>query len=163
MKRTQLIISILIFFPVLLLQTTVIPLISLNGVVPDLIVILLVFYTINNNQIFGSVLGFIYGFFFDLITGSLLGSAMISKILAGFIAGYFSSENKRNIYLKPVNFSLIVFFAALVDEVIYSFFSSMDFNTNIFTLLFDHAFLPALFTAVLSIFLIFFYPKRKSF
>lgn len=161
--RTQYIISIIIFFPVLLLQTTVIPLISLSGVVPDLIVILLVFYTINNNQIFGTVLGFIYGFFFDLITGSLLGSAMISKILAGFIAGYFSSENKRNIYLKPVNFSLIVFFAAIVDAVIYSFFSSLDFNTNIFKLLFDQAFLPALFTAVLSLFLIFFYPKRKSF
>ncbi len=161
--RAQYLISIILFFPILLLQTTVIPLIAVGGVVPDLIIILLVFYTINNNQIFGAVLGFVYGFLFDMITGSLLGSAMISKTLAGFIAGYFSSENKRNIYLKPINFSLIVLFAALVDAVIYSFFSALDFYTTIFKLLFDHAFLPALFTAVISIFLIFFYPKRKSF
>lgn len=161
--RIQYILSIVLFFPVLLLQTTLIPLISINGIAPDLVIILLVFYTINNGQIFGTVLGFVYGFFFDLITGSLLGSAMISKLLAGFIAGYFSSETKRNIYLMPINFSLIVFFAALVSGFIYSFFSALDFNTTIFNLFFDHALFPAVYTAVLSLFLIFFYPKRKLF
>lgn len=161
--RAQFIIAIILFFPVLLLQTTVVPLISIGGIIPDLVLILLVFYTINNGQIFGTVLGFIFGFLFDLITGSLLGSAMIAKILAGFIAGYFSSETKRDNYLKPFNFSLIVLLAALVDSVVYSFFSAIDFNTTLMKIMFDHAFLPALFTGVISMFLIFFYPKRKSF
>jgi rod shape-determining protein MreD len=161
--RIHFLISILLFFPVLLIQTTLVPLISINGIVPDLILILLVFYTINNGQIFGTVLGFVFGFFFDLITGSLLGSAMIAKTLAGFIAGYFSSETKRSLYLQPVYFSLIVFLAAIVNSVVYSFFSALDFSTTIFKLLFDNAFLPAMYTAVISIFLIFFYPKRKLF
>lgn len=161
--RLQYILSIVLFFPVLLLQTTLIPLISIKGITPDLILILLVFYTINNGQIYGTVLGFIYGFLFDLITGSLIGSTMISKLLAGFAAGYFSSETKRNNYLMPVNFSLIIFFAALIDSVIYSFFSALDFNTTILNLFFRHALLPAIYTAVISLFLIFFYPKRKLF
>lgn len=161
--RLQFIIAIILFFPVLLIQTTLIPLVSIDGVVPDLIIILLVFYTINNGQLFGTVLGFVYGFLFDLITGSLLGSAMIAKLLAGFIAGYFASETKRDNYLKPFNFALIVLLSAVVDSIIYALFSAIDFNTTLFTLLFNHAFLPALFTATISIFLIFFYPKRKTF
>lgn len=161
--RIQYIVSIALFFPVLLLQTTLIPLVAVEGIAPDLLIILLVFYTINNGQIFGTVLGAVYGFLFDLFTGSLIGSAMMSKLLAGFIAGYFSSETKRDNYLKPFNFLLIVFLAALVNSVTFSFFSALDLNVTIFNLLFNHAFLPAIFTAVIGIFLIFFYPKRKAF
>lgn len=161
--RKQFTIAILLFFPLLLIQTTVVPLVSIQGITPDLIVILLVFYTINNGQIFGTVLGFVYGLLFDLITGSLLGSAMIAKLLAGFIAGYFSSETKRDNYLKSFNFSLIVLISAIIDSIIYSLFSAIDFNTTLLKLLFDHAFLPAIFTAFISILLIFFYPKRKTF
>lgn len=161
--RTQFIISIILFFPLLFIQTTIIPLLAIKGIVPDLLIILLVFYTVNNGQIFGTVLGFVYGFLFDLITGSLLGSAMIAKTLAGFIAGYFASETKRANYLQPFNFALIVLLAAVVDSIVYSFFSALDFNTTLVKLLFDHALFPALFTAVISMFLIFFYPKRKLF
>lgn len=161
--RIQYIISIILFFPALLLQTTLIPLIAVNGIVPDLLIILLVFYTISNGQIFGTVLGFVYGFLFDLLTGSLVGSAIMSKLLAGFVAGYFSSETKRDNYLKPFNFSLIVFIAALVNSIVHSFFSAIDFNVTILNLLINHAFLPALFTSVIGIFLIFFYPKRSPF
>lgn len=161
--RTQFIIALVLFFPLLLIQTTIVPLVSIQGITPDLIIILLVFYTINNGQIFGTVLGFVFGFLFDLITGSLLGSTMIAKLLAGFIAGYFASETKRDNYLKPINFSLIVLLSAMIDSIIYSLFSAIDFNTTLIKLLFDHAFLPAIFTAVISIFLIFFYPKRKAF
>lgn len=162
-KRSPYIKSILLFFPLLLIQTTFIPFVSVNGIVPDLIIILLVFYTINNGQIYGSVLGFIYGFLFDIITGSLLGSTMISKTLAGFIAGYFSSETKKDSYLKSNMFALIVFLSAMIDSIVYALFSAVDFNTTIFKLLFEHALFPAIYTAVLSMLLIFFYPRRRSF
>lgn len=161
--RLQFIIAILIFFPVLLLQTTIIPLISIGTIAPNIIIILLVIYTVKIGQIFGTVLGFVFGFLFDLITGSILGSAMIAKTIAGFSAGYFSSETKQNIYLKPVNFASIVFLSALIYSIIYSLFSALDFTTNVLKLLFEHALLPALFTAVISLFLIFFYPSRKLF
>ncbi|HSL89601.1 MAG TPA: rod shape-determining protein MreD [Ignavibacteriaceae bacterium] len=161
--RLQFILAVLFFFPVLLVQTTIIPLISIGNITPNIIIILLVFYTIKNGQIFGTLLGFVFGFLFDLITGSILGSSMIAKTIAGFSAGYFSSETKRAIYLKPANFSLIVFLSSLFYSIIYSLFSTLDFTTTVLNLLFEHALLPALFTAVISLFLIFFYPKRKLF
>lgn len=159
--RTYYLISILLFFPVLVIQTTVIPLISVNGIVPDLILILLVFYSLKYGQIYGTILGFVYGFLFDLITGSLLGSAMLSKTIAGFVAGYFSNENKREVYLKSYIFSLIVLLCTLIDTIVYSFFSTIDLSKSILVLFFEQAMMPALYTAVISIIVSIFYPRRS--
>jgi rod shape-determining protein MreD len=158
--RSQYILSLVIFFPLLLIQTTLIPLISINGVVPDLILILLVFYSVKRGQVYGTVLGFIYGFFFDLITGSLLGSAMLSKTLTGFIAGYFYNENKQDLYFKSYAFALVVLLCGIIDSIVYSFFSTIEFSTNILLLFFEQGFMPGLYSAVVSVFIIIFYPKR---
>lgn len=159
--RSEYIWSIVLFFPLLIVQTTIVPLIAVHGVMPDLIMILLVFYSISCGQIYGTVLGFVYGLLFDLITGSLLGSTMLSKTLAGFIAGYFSNENKRELYFKSYIFLLIVFLCSVVDLVVSSFFSSIDLTTSLVRLLFEQGILPGIYTAVLSIFVIMFYPKRS--
>ena len=87
--RSDYIYPILIFIPLAIIQTTVIPLISINGYVPDLILILLVLYTLKEGQMYGMILGFVLGFFFDLATGNVIGSTMLSKTVAGFVAGYF--------------------------------------------------------------------------
>jgi len=159
--RSEYIWSVVLFFPLLIIQTTVVPFISINGITPDLILIMLVFYTVRNGQVYGTILGFVYGFLFDLITGSLLGSAMLSKTIAGFIAGYFSNENKREIYFKTHIFVLIVFLCSVVDLIINSFFSSIDLNTSIVLLLFEQGVLPGIYTALLSALIILFYPKRS--
>ncbi len=151
----------LIFFVGLLVQVTIIPLVSINGIVPDLILIMLVYYSITRGQLYGTVLGAYYGLSVDLITGSLLGSAMLSKTLAGFIAGYFSTETKRDINISTFNFSMIVFLCSMIDTLIFSFFSAFDFNTNFVTVLFEHALLPSLYTGVVSILFIFSPFRRK--
>lgn len=159
--KTQYIFPLLLFIPLLILQTTVIPLFALFNAVPDLILILLAFYAISYGQIYGTILGFVYGFLFDLITGSLLGSAMLSKTIAGFVAGYFSNENKREAYLKSYIFSLIVLLCTLIDTIVYSFFSTIDLSKSFVVLFFEQALLPALYTAVISIIVSIFYPKRS--
>lgn len=161
--KFQYLAALIAFFPVLIIQTTFIPFISLQGVVPDLVVILLLLFTLSNDQMFGTILGFIYGFLFDLITGSLLGSAMIAKTLAGFVGGYFATETKKENYLKSYSFSLIIFLCALIDSTVFSFFSAVDITSNIFLIFFEQALLPALYTAVVSVLVVIFYPKRKMF
>ncbi len=159
--RSDYVVSILLFFPVLLVQTTLVPFIAINGIVPDLTIILLVFYTLRNGQIFGTTVGFIYGFLFDIITGSLLGSAMFSKTITGFVAGYFFNENKQDIYFKPYVFSLIVLLCSILNSVLNRFFTSIDINTNIISLIYLYGLLPSLYTSLLSIILIAFYPRRS--
>ena len=163
MIKPQYIISILLFFPLLLVQTTLVPLLAIDTVIPDLILILLVYYAITQGQIYGSILGFIYGFLFDIITGSLLGSTMIAKTLAGFTAGYFSSENKQDQYLISYNFALIIMLSSLIDSTINAFFSSLNFTSNIFMLFFQFALLPTIYTATIALMGMIFFPKKRLF
>ena len=161
--KWELITPFITFLIVLLVQLTVIPFIAIAGVIPDLILISLVYYSISRNQFYGTVLGASYGFLIDLITGSLLGSSMLSKTIAGFTAGYFSTETKKDININTYIFSLIVFICALIDSIIFSFFSAFDVQTNIFKLLFEQALLPSLYTAVVSVLFIFSPYRRRKF
>ena len=161
--KWELITPFITFFAVLLVQLTVVPLIAIAGVIPDLVLISLVYYSISRDQFYGTVLGGTYGVFLDLITGSLLGSSMLSKTIAGFTAGYFSTETKKDINIGTYIFSLIVFICALIDSIIFSFFSAFDVQTNIFKLLFEQALLPSLYTAVVSILFIFSPFRRRKF
>jgi rod shape-determining protein MreD len=161
--KWELITPFLTFFAVLLVQVTVIPLLAIAGVIPDLVLITLVYYSISRDQFYGTVLGGSYGIFLDLITGSLLGSSMLSKTIAGFTAGYFSTETKKEINLSTYIFSLIVFICALIDSIVFSFFSAFDVQTNIFKLLFEQALLPSLYTALVSVLFIFSPFRRRKF
>jgi len=161
--RALYIFAIILFFPLLLLQSTLVPLISIVGVIPDLILILLVYFTLRMGQIHGTVLGFVYGFLLDMITGNILGSAMIAKTLSGFVTGYFYNENKLDIYFKSVVFSLIVLLSATIDSFIFSFFSSVELEKSILLRFFEQGMFPGIYTAVISLILVMFHPRRNPF
>lgn len=153
---------LIVFIPVVLIQLTVVPFIAIQGVVPNLLLIAVVYFSISNGQIFGTVTGAIYGLLFDLISGNLLGSNMLSNTVAGFIAGYFSGETKREKYLYTYSFTLVVLMSALINAMIFSFFSVMDFNTNFIQALFNHALLPSIYTSIVSI-LVVIIPYKRAF
>jgi len=146
----------------LLIQITIIPLVSISGTVPNLILIILVYYSITRGQLYGTALGTLYGILVDLITGSLLGSSMLSKTLAGFTAGYFFGETKKELNINTYNFSLIVFLCAMIDTVVFSFFSAFDLQSNLFSLLFEQSLIPSLYTGVVSLLFIFSPFRRKT-
>lgn len=154
-------IPILIFIPLAVLQLTVIPLISIDFIAPDLILILIVFFTLRNGQIYGTILGFILGMLFDLASGGLIGAAMFSKTLAGFIAGYFFSEKRIETNLDSTMFIVIIFICAFVDSLFYSLLSATGASFTILSLFFEHGILPAFYTAVVSLPVIIFKPGSK--
>jgi rod shape-determining protein MreD len=155
-------VPLFVFIPVVLVQLTVIPFISIQGVVPNLVLIAVVYFSISNGQIFGTVTGASYGLLYDLISGNLVGSNMLSKTVAGFIAGYFSGETRREKYLYTYSFTLVVFISALIDSMIFSFFSVIDFNTNFLQALLNHSLLPSIYTSVVSI-LVVVIPYKRAF
>jgi rod shape-determining protein MreD len=160
--KIKYLIPFLILVPVIIIQLTIVPFISIEEVVPDLLLIALVYFSIAHGQLFGTSLGACYGLVFDLITGSLIGSNMLAKTVAGFAAGYFSSETRRDKYLYTYAFSLVVFLCSIINSVIFSFFSVIDFNTNFVTVLFNHSMLPSIYTALFSI-LVVIVPHRRSY
>ena len=155
-------IPLFVFIPVVLIQLTVIPFVSIQGVVPNLLLIAVVYFSISNGQIFGIVTGASYGLLFDLISGNLVGSNMLSLTVAGFAAGYFSGETRLEKYLYSYSFTLVVLISALINAMIFSFFSVMDFNTNFLQALFNHALLPSIYTSIVSI-LVVIIPYKRAF
>lgn len=161
--RVLYIFAIILFFPLLILQSTIVPLISIVGVIPDLILILLVYFTLRLGQIHGTILGFVYGLLLDMITGNIFGSAMIAKTISGFVAGYFYNENKLDIYFKSVAFSLIVLLGATIDSFIFSFFSSIELEKSILLRFLQQGMFPGIYTAIISLVLVMFHPRRNPF
>ncbi len=161
MQIKKFILPLIILLPVIIIQSTVIPFISINDITPDLVLILLVYFVLRTDQLTGTILGFLFGVAVDLLTGGLLGSAMLSKTISAFVAGYFSNQNKLDIYLRAFNFFLIILLCSIIDSTISSLFTSVDLSKNIFLLLYEQGFLPAFYTATLGLLISIFLPKNN--
>ena len=159
--KKDILIPALLFIPLLVMQLTIVPLISIDFISPDLILILLVYFTLLNGQLYGTIAGAAFGLLFDLFSGGLIGGSMFSKTVAGFVAGYFYNENKVDSNVNSINFTYIVFFSAFIDSFLYGIFSGVE-SSSILFLLFDKGLLPAVYTAIISIIVIVVKPKRIS-
>jgi rod shape-determining protein MreD len=109
--------SLLFFFTgllLVLLQTTFLHLLPLGPVVPDLILVLCVYWGLYHPTV-GAVLGsFALGYSVDVVSSPILGLNAFAMSLV-FLAVYLSS---RNIWVhNPMISALVVFLAALVKGV----------------------------------------------
>ncbi len=147
--------------PLLFLQVVFVPLISIETVVPDLILILVVFNSVKQGQIPGTIFGFGAGLIFDLVTGNLLGSAALAKTIAGFVAGYFST-NRIEINLKSYRFIFIILLAAFINSSTFALVTNFDLNNNLLKLIFEQGITPALYTGFISAIWIFATPTKKG-
>ncbi len=156
----QIIVQLLLIIVAFFFQIVFVPQISLSGVSPDLLLILVVFATLLKGRDFGMVFGAIIGLIFDLATGSLLGSSMFAKVLSAFIIGYFYNENKRELLIKSYRFALLVFLAGIINAFSYTLMTNFSISNGVLSLFVYAAILPALYTAVISSLVSFFVPSR---
>lgn len=138
-----------------------IPFISFGNIIPNLIVILLVYFTIRNGQVFGTILGSIFGLLFDIVSGGILGTAMFSMTIAGFVTGYFYNENKIDYYSSTLLFLIIIFLSTFVNSFIFLLLSSSEIKLTASHLILEQGVFPAIFTAVISLPLLLFNQRKK--
>ena len=125
--------------------------IAIGTIIPDLVMILLVYYALRFGQIYGTVLGSIFGLLFDIISGGILGSAMFAKTISGFIAGYFYNENKIEFNTQTMFFVLIVFISSTLNSFFYLLLTSSEIKLSASYLILQQGILPGIYTAVVSI------------
>jgi len=82
---------ILLLAAALLLQTTVLDFISIYGVKPDLIMLLVIFNGFLLGTREGAFFGFAGGLLEDLFNGSYIGINALAKMAAGYLAGSFGA------------------------------------------------------------------------
>lgn len=132
-------------------QFSLLNFVVVQGISPDLLLVLCVWISIREGRFTGTIAGFLIGLTLDIISFDLIGINAFTKTIAGFIAGSFYQEGKEQLILHGLKFLLIVFISSVVHNMIYFFFyiklSSITFIT--FFLKYGVAF--SLYTTVFAI------------
>jgi rod shape-determining protein MreD len=119
MQRTVTLTALSLAF--LLIQTTIIPRIAIGTIVPDLLLIWIVYLAFTRGQATSTTAGFLLGVLFDAVSGgdSMLGLSALTKTVAGFLAGYAYSDNKIPQNLSGMQFPLLLIAVSLVHNLLY--------------------------------------------
>jgi rod shape-determining protein MreD len=84
---------------------------TICGIKPDFVLILVLFMAILNGRVFGQLFGFGMGLLMDIIgMGSFMGLSALSKTVAGFLAGYFKNHRNRINRLTFYGLNLLIIF-----------------------------------------------------
>ena len=83
-------------------------LVSVGGITPDLLIILVVWIAIREGQFIGILAGFGCGLLFDIVSLDVLGTNALAKTFAGFAAGYFFKEKNNELTLGSLKFIFVV-------------------------------------------------------
>ncbi|MFA3782921.1 rod shape-determining protein MreD [Melioribacteraceae bacterium 4301-Me] len=134
----------------IIVQFTLVPLISIEGVVPNLPIIAVIYYTLLYGQLYGTYFGFFSGLIFDIASGGLLGAAMFTFTISAFLSGYFCNENKIEQNTSTFMFSLIVFIVSIINCFIYSAISTKVQAIGFLFLFLYTGLLPGIYTLIFS-------------
>jgi len=115
--------DILLSLLVLVLQTTVVRFLAIEGIVPDIVLLWIITIAIRRGQIPATIAGFLLGLALDLLSGpdGVLGLTAMTKTVSGFLAGYFYNENKVLQTMGGYQLLLITALVALVHNLLYFF------------------------------------------
>jgi len=118
----------LFFLVAIILQSTLIDLIQIKDIKPDIVLLLLIFYGIRKQQYYTTILGFLTGFAQDIIGGSLLGLFALSKTISGFFIIVFRKVGKfKEIHSYILVLVLTCFLHDIIFYFIYTFGSHLSF------------------------------------
>jgi len=117
---------ILMFGFLTLLQTTLIPLLSIQDIYPDLLLIGVIITGIRHGSTPAILAGCLVGFVQDAAVTHLYGLSALAKSVAGFVAGYFSREKVKYNFVITLG---VVAATALANSVLYQ--AVYYFDTNI--------------------------------
>ena len=78
-----------VFLIVFIVEISLIDIISIKGITPDIILIFLIFVSLKESQTTATLSGFGTGLFQDLFSFSMLGLYSLSKSISCFLTSYF--------------------------------------------------------------------------
>lgn len=145
-----------------MLQVTIVPMVAIGSVIPNLVIILVVSFTLREGQFLGTIFGAFSGLVFDLISGGALGTAMFATTISAFIAGYFYNENKIEYNTESMLFLLIVFISASIRSFFYLLFTASEIKLTASHLILEQGVLPGVYTALIGLPLLLYNQKERS-
>jgi rod shape-determining protein MreD len=153
---------VLVSVAALLLQTLVLPYAAVGTIVPDAVLIWIVYLSVTRGHIAGSTAGFFLGLVLDVLMGGdgMLGLSAFTKTLAGFLAGYTFSENKTVQTLTTSRFPLIVALVALVHNQFYFLVSLQGSDIPLESVVLRYGIPATIYTGLLALLPMFVFARR---
>jgi rod shape-determining protein MreD len=140
----------ILFVACFILQTSFVPSLSVLGVKPDLLMIVLFFFSIRYGVMAGVFVGFFMGLAQDLYTPAILGQNALTKTIIGACIGLFNEKVMRT---DPFVKTIILFVMFIVHDSVFMLVLLMK-NTNHFFVMVPDLFLKtiprALYSAVIA-------------
>lgn len=143
------------------IQVLTFQLISIEGITPDLLIILVVWISLYEGKLHGLFAGFIIGLIFDFISFDVIGTNALSKTVAAFVAGWFYVRDKEDIITGSYKFPLITLLAAFLHNIIYYFFYIQPSELEFRSFFLQYGIASTFYTAVFSLFVMFFKLKKR--
>lgn len=138
---------LLLFLVLILAQITLLPLISVGDLVPDVLLIGIIVLGIRQGAVVAIIAGCVVGLVQDSFVTHLFGLSSLAKSCSGFVAGYFSREKIK--YNLQVTLG-VVLATAVVHDTIYFFVYTFGTEIGLFRMLFRYALPTSLYTLVMA-------------
>ncbi len=151
---------LLLFLLATILQSTVVELFSIQGIKPDLILLLLFYISLQEGPLWGTIWGFIFGLAIDSTYAPLqLGIGSFSKACFGFLAGNWGDK----IYLEtPHSKGLFLFSLVTAHDILrYGMGKIGNYELAFWHPLFTKNLPTAAYTAILGV-IVYYLIKRQT-
>ena len=102
LRIKRILLTILMVFVCFLLQATLLQNIRVAGVIPNIMLLVVVFVAFLNGLYFGISTGMAVGLLLDFMYGSLIGINMLAFLLIGYLTGLNSRLYRRGNYIIPI-------------------------------------------------------------
>ncbi len=138
-------------------------LISVAGITPDLLLILVIWIAVIEGPMPGLLAGFTIGLLFDVISMDVIGTNALAKIITAFIAGWFYREGTLEHKLGRFRFLIIVFIGSIVHNLVYFFFYIKLSELSFFSFFTKYGLAMSLYTTVFAVFAMLFRLSGKRY
>lgn len=145
---------ILVFLAALFLQAIVVRYFEIVHWKPDLLLVVLVMFSIRRGRRAGSTAGFAVGVLNDLASGGLLGLGALARTVTGFVAGTITL-----FFRDRGQFIFTLFVSGLVQDFIYFYINTLGRDVLWNVIIFVHIIPNLLYTAIVGTVIYYFLDK----
>ncbi|NMA96094.1 MAG: rod shape-determining protein MreD [Clostridiales bacterium] len=144
------VISLIILLNIVI-ETTIMPFLSINGVIPDFMLSFIVSFGLLGGNPIAPIIGFCAGLVYDMTMGAVIGIYALGYMIIGFIIGAIEDSIYVDSFIVPMALAMV---AAVFKELIiliYTYIYGMDvsfFNLLLWRII-PHAILTAIATPLI--------------
>ena len=99
--------SILIILCTVLVEFAILSNITILPAVPDIVLLVLLYFSVLNGKVFGGSMGFCSGIFIDFLSGAPFGFNCLFRTVIGYIAGFLNQNINYTGFIIPALIGLL--------------------------------------------------------